>query len=97
MLTLSHAFQVFLAQPTFATRTRESYAEDLAPLMRTLGEAPISALTLHVATEFLAAQVVNWVNIRTNLAQSSEIRPNSRTNQRILWLMLRLEPKLPCN
>jgi integrase len=56
MLTLSHAFQVFLAQPTFAARTRESYAEDLAPLMRTLGEAPISALTSHVATEFLAAQ-----------------------------------------
>jgi site-specific recombinase XerD len=56
MLTLSHTFQMFLAQPTFAARTRESYAEDLAPLMRTLGEAPISALTSHVATEFLAAQ-----------------------------------------
>lgn len=55
MLTLSHAFQMFLAQPTFAARTRESYAEDLAPLMRALGEAPISALTSHVATDFLAA------------------------------------------
>src|SRR5207244_7834532 len=40
----------------FAARTRESYAEDLAPLMRTLSEAPILALTSHVATEFLAAQ-----------------------------------------
>ncbi len=56
MLTLSHTFQMFLAQPTFAARTRESYAEDLAPLMRALGEAPISALTSHVATDFLAAQ-----------------------------------------
>ena len=56
MLTLSHAFQRFLAQPTFAARTRESYAEDLAPLMRTLSEAPISALTSQVATDFLAAQ-----------------------------------------
>jgi len=56
MLTLSHTFQIFLAQPTFAARTRESYAEDLAPLMRTLGEAPISTLTSQVATDFLATQ-----------------------------------------
>ena len=56
MPTLSHAFQMFLAQPTFAARTRESYAEDLAPLIRTLGEASISVLTSHVAAEFLAAQ-----------------------------------------
>ncbi|TMC16204.1 MAG: hypothetical protein E6J34_20370, partial [Chloroflexi bacterium] len=56
MQTLSHAFQTFLAQSTFAVRTRESYTEDLVPLMRTLGQAPIVALTAQVTTTFLASQ-----------------------------------------
>jgi len=56
MMTLSQAFQMFLLPPTFAARTGQRYAEDVGPLMRTLGEAPISVLTSHVATDFLAAQ-----------------------------------------
>src|SRR6266566_8655101 len=78
MLNLSHTFQMFLAQSTFAARTRESYAEDLAPLMRTLGEAPISVLTSHVATDFLAAQ--------ENLAASTYNRRLAALRSFVRWL-----------
>src|SRR5436853_477832 len=44
-----------------------------------------------------SVDVVNWVNIRTNQAQSSKIGPNIRTKQQTTWARLRSEPKLPYN
>src|SRR5258708_1418345 len=50
-LTLASAFEQFLEASSFARRTRESYAEDLAPLLAEVGQKPATALTdldLHV-------------------------------------------------
>jgi len=55
-LTLAHAFEQFLETSSFAQRTRESYAEDLAPLFAEVGQQPITALTADVAQGFLARQ-----------------------------------------
>src|SRR5579883_3635890 len=38
-LTLVHAFEQFLEVSSFARRTRESYTEDLAPLLAESGQA----------------------------------------------------------
>lgn len=54
--TFTFALERFLARAQFAARTRESYAEDLAPLRATLGVQPLSALTEAVAGAFLATQ-----------------------------------------
>src|SRR5579875_2638373 len=44
-LTLASAFERFLEDSSFARRTRESYAEDLAPLLAEVGQKPATALT----------------------------------------------------
>src|SRR5258708_461377 len=44
-LTLASAFEQFLEASSFARRTRESYAEDLAPLLAEVGQKPATALT----------------------------------------------------
>jgi integrase/recombinase XerD len=55
-LNLSHAFEQFLEVSSFARRTRESYAEDLASLLAEYGQSPITALTAEVIQAFLARQ-----------------------------------------
>ncbi len=55
-LTLSHAFEQFLENSSFARRTRESYAEDLAPLFAEVGQKPVTALTADILRAFLARQ-----------------------------------------
>jgi integrase len=55
-LTLARAFEQFLEVSSFARRTRESYAEDLAPLLAEVGQKPVTALTADVLQAFLARQ-----------------------------------------
>lgn len=55
-LTLKEAFEQFLESSSFARRTRESYAEDLAPLLAVCGQTPLCALTGEVVSTFLARQ-----------------------------------------
>lgn len=55
-LTLAQAFEQFLETSLFARRTRESYAEDLAPLFAEIGQKPVTALTTDVLHAFLARQ-----------------------------------------
>ncbi len=50
------ALEHFLARSRFAARTRESYAQDLAPLLARVGEQPITSLTHQTTASFLAAQ-----------------------------------------
>ncbi len=57
--SLSQAFDAFLARSSpapFAQRTRESYTEDLAPLLARVGSQPVAALTRDIATTYLASQ-----------------------------------------
>src|SRR6266567_4568008 len=54
--TLASAFEQFLEVSSFARRTRESYAEDLAPLFAEVGQEPVTALTADVLQAFLARQ-----------------------------------------
>jgi integrase len=55
-LTVRRAFEHFLEVSAFARRTRESYTEDLKPLLAQIGQAPITALTDDVARSFLVTQ-----------------------------------------
>src|SRR5437016_5524662 len=55
-VTLADAFEQFLETSSFARRTRESYAEDLMPLLAEVGQQPITALTADIAQRFLARQ-----------------------------------------
>lgn len=55
-LTLAAAFEQFLEVSSFARRTRESYAEDLAPLLAEVGQKPAFALTDVNLQAFLARQ-----------------------------------------
>src|SRR2546421_4850373 len=55
-LTLASAFEQFLEVSSFARRTRESYAEDLPPLLAEVGQKPVTALTTDVLQAFLARQ-----------------------------------------
>src|SRR5258708_39426869 len=55
-LTLANAFEQFLEVSSFARRTRESYAEDLKPLLAEAGQHPVMALTADVLHAFLARQ-----------------------------------------
>lgn len=55
-LTLASAFEQFLEVSSFARRTRESYTEDLAPLLAEVGQQPVRALTTDVLQAFLARQ-----------------------------------------
>jgi integrase/recombinase XerD len=57
-LTLKEAFEQFLEGSSFARRTRESYAENLAPLLAVSGQMPLSVLTSEVVYTFLARQEV---------------------------------------
>jgi len=49
------AIDRFLARSRFAARTRDSYAQDLAPLLAQIGDQRVSALTHGVASAYLAA------------------------------------------
>ncbi len=55
-LTLAHAFEQFLEVSSFARRTRESYAEDLAQLLTKYGQMTITALTAEEVQAFLVRQ-----------------------------------------
>jgi integrase len=55
-LTLACAFEQFLEVSSFARRTRESYAEDLTPLLAQVGQKPITALTDADLQAFLTRQ-----------------------------------------
>src|SRR5947209_3790771 len=55
-LTLAHAFEQFLEISSFARRTRESYAEDLTPLLTQVGQKPITAITDTDLQAFLTRQ-----------------------------------------
>jgi integrase/recombinase XerC/integrase/recombinase XerD len=55
-LTLVGAFEQFLEVSSFARRTRESYTEDLAPLLAEVGQKPATALTDADLLAFLARQ-----------------------------------------
>jgi len=51
------AVERFLSRSRFAARTRDSYAQDLAPLLKSVGAHPVpAALTHAVAASYLAAQ-----------------------------------------
>jgi site-specific recombinase XerD len=54
--SLSVAVERFLARSRFAARTRESYSQDLAPLVAQLGRQEVTSLTPQVAAAFVAAQ-----------------------------------------
>jgi len=49
------AIDRFLARSRFAARTRDSYAQDLAPLLAQVGDQRVSVLTRGVASAYLAA------------------------------------------
>src|SRR5882762_6772088 len=53
-LTLAGAFEQFLEVSSFARRTRESYAEDLVPLLAEVGQQPVTALTADMLQPFFA-------------------------------------------
>src|SRR5213082_3036199 len=55
-LTLAQAFEQFLEVSSFAQRTRESYAEDLAPFFAECGQMPVTGLTADAILAFLACQ-----------------------------------------
>jgi len=55
-VTLRDAFEHFLESSSFAQRTRESYTEDLVPLLAVWGQAPLPALTGEIVHTFLAHQ-----------------------------------------
>jgi integrase/recombinase XerC/integrase/recombinase XerD len=55
-LTLAHAFEQFLEASSFARHIRESYTEDLVPLLAEVGQQPVMALTSDVLQAFLARQ-----------------------------------------
>ncbi len=55
-LTLASAFAQFLDRASFARRTRESYADDLAPLLAQYGQANVSVLTTEIIQAYLARQ-----------------------------------------
>lgn len=55
-ITVKQAFVQFLEGSSFARQTRESYAEDLRPLLTQVGQAPISALTDDVVRSYLRTQ-----------------------------------------
>src|SRR6266699_2094222 len=54
--TLASAFAQFLDSASFARRTRESYTDDLAPLLSQYGQADIAALTTEIVQAYLARQ-----------------------------------------
>jgi len=54
--TLARAFEQFLESASFARRTRESYAGDLAPLLTQYGQAPVAVLTTEIIQAYLARQ-----------------------------------------
>lgn len=55
-LTLAKTFEQFLESAPFARRTRESYAEDLTPLLTQYGQADVSMLTREIIQVYLARQ-----------------------------------------
>jgi site-specific recombinase XerD len=52
--SLHTALERFLAPSRFAARTRESYAQDLAPLVARHGDEPVTRLTHQTTVAFLA-------------------------------------------
>ncbi len=54
--TLASAFAQFLDHASFARRTRESYTDDLAPLLTQYGQADIPVLTEEIIQGYLAHQ-----------------------------------------
>jgi integrase/recombinase XerD len=54
--TLASAFEQFLESASFARRTRESYTNDLAPLLTHYGQAHVSVLTPEIIQAYLARQ-----------------------------------------
>jgi hypothetical protein len=52
-MTLAKVFDQFLDSTPFARRTRESYTDDLAPLLTQHGHAPVSVLTTEIIQAYL--------------------------------------------
>jgi site-specific recombinase XerD len=55
-VTLGRAFEQFLESTSFARRTRESYTDDLTPLLTQYGQAEVSVLTTEIIQTYLARQ-----------------------------------------
>src|SRR6266568_4418908 len=55
-MTLGKAFELFLDRASFARRTRESYTDDLAPLLTQYGQADVSVLTTEIIRAHLDRQ-----------------------------------------
>jgi integrase len=53
--SLNTAVERFLRRSRFAARTRESYAQDLAPLLARVGQHPVTTLTPAAAATFMSA------------------------------------------
>jgi integrase len=82
--TLSRAFDQFLITLPFARRTRESYSEDLAPLLARIGQQPISAFTPTEVQQFLAS--LEHVAPTTYNRRLAALRSFSRWLQEQGWL-----------
>ena len=63
-LTLSRAFEQFIEASSFVRRTRESYTEDLAPLLAECGQSQITALTVDDVQAFLARQEMSSTSMK---------------------------------
>ncbi len=77
--SLRTAVDRFLARSRFAARTRDSYAQDLAPLLAQLGDQPVPALTHNAAATFLAAH--------EHLAASTFNRRYAALRSLVRWCM----------
>ncbi len=83
-LSLALALERFLSRPGFALRTRENYAQDLAPLLGAQGTAPLSALTAEVAGAFLAR--LEYLAPRTWNRRLAALRSFARWSTTQGWL-----------
>ena len=82
--TFQVATDRFLTRSRFAARTRESYAQDLAPLLAVMGDRSVAALTDHAAA-FLAAQ--EHLAAGTYNRRYAALRSLARWCQRQGWLV----------
>jgi integrase len=82
--SLHTALERFLARSRFAVRTRESYAQDLAPLVAQHGDAPVTGLTHQTTVAFLAAQ--EHLGASTFNRRYAALRSSGRWCQQQGWL-----------
>jgi len=80
--SLRTAVDRFLGRSRFTARTRDSYAQDLAPLRAHAGDQPVSALTHDVAAAYLAAL--------EHLAASTFNRRYAALRSLVRWCMIQV-------